>query len=258
MSDPSSQHTSTSEVLHASPGAKALTRLSAVDTVRARIRLSIESGLLPPGTKLPHLDDIAAGLEVSKATARRALEQLVDEHVLVRKRGRYGGTFVAKNLPKESGGATDVYRSATSVVRLLIDQRSLMESVIMFAAAQRATGSDCQKLEELTKKSERSTTWYEHHGYDVKFHRYCAHMSQLQEMDTYLDTYHTLHRYFVPYPMEKIQPRLDEHRELIEAFRRNDAVKAVEITQRHVSVLRNEMFIGLTTSEAPEPPADLQ
>src|SRR5699024_3150629 len=126
----------------------------AVDTVRARIRLSIESGLLPPGTKLPHLDDIAAGLEVTKATARRALEQLVDEHVLVRKRGRYGGTFVAKNLPKESGGATDVYRSATSVVRLLIDQRSFMESVIMFAPARRAPAGDRRNQDDQTRKSE--------------------------------------------------------------------------------------------------------
>ena len=246
MDDVAPQHHSTSEVLHASPGAKALTRLSAVDTVRARIRLSIDSDLLPPGTKLPHLNDIAAGLEVSKATARRALEQLVNEHVLVRKRGRYGGTFVATEIPAESGDATDAYHSAASVVRLLIDQRSLMESTIMLAAAQHATESDCQKLEVLTEKSEASTTWYEHHKYDVQFHRHCAHMSRLQELGAYLDTYHTLHHYFVPYPMEKIQPRIDEHRELIEAFRANDAIRAAQITQRHVGALRNEMFIGLT------------
>lgn len=246
MSDEPIQVISDSEVLHLSAGAKALTRLSAVDTVRARIRLSIETGLLTPGTKLPHIDDIADGLEVSKATARRALEQLVDEHVLVRKPGRYGGTFVAEDLPAEAGDATAVYHSATSVVRRLIDQRSLMEATIMFTAAQRATEEDCRKLEKLTSKSEQSKTWYEHHKYDVQFHRHCANMSQLPEIDSYLDTYHMLHRYFVPYPMEKIQPRLDEHRELIDAFRRNDAVSAVEITRAHVGVLRDEMFIGLS------------
>ncbi|GAA2026957.1 hypothetical protein GCM10009720_03300 [Yaniella flava] len=246
MSDARPTYPSISEVLHASPGAKALTRLSAVDTVRARIRLSIESGLLSPGTKLPHLEDIAVGLEVSKATARRALEQLVEEDVLVRKRGRYGGTFVAENLPEETGDATAAYHSAASAIRLLIDQRSLMESTIMLAAAQHASEADCHKLEQLTKQSERSRTWYEHHAYDVKFHRHCANMSQLQETDAYLKTYHSLHKYFVPYPMEKIQPRLDEHRELIEAFRTNDSLKAVEITQAHVGVLREEMFIGLT------------
>lgn len=246
MSDEPIQNMPDSAVLHLSAGAKALTRLSAVDTVRARIRLSIETELLTPGTKLPHLEEIADGLEVSKATARRALEQLVAEHVLIRKPGRYGGTFVAEELPAESGDATSVYHSATAVVTQLIDQRSLMESTIMFAAAQRATPADCEKLENLTIKSEQSQTWYEHHKYDVQFHRHCAVMSQLPAVAAYLDVYHMLHRYFVPYPMAKIQPRLDEHRELIDAFRRNDAVRAVEITWAHVGVLRDEMFIGLS------------
>ena len=116
----------------------------------------------------------------------------------------------------------------------------------MFSAAQHASEADCHTLEQLTEQSEGSQTWYEHHAHDVQFHRHCADMSQLQEIDAYLDTYHNLHRYFVPYPMEKIQPRLDEHRELIRAFRENDPVKAVQVTQAHVGVLRKEMFIGLT------------
>src|SRR5699024_2715625 len=198
--------------------------------------------------KLPPIEQIAAGLEVSKATARRALEQLVEERVLVRKRGRYGGTFVAESLPTEAGDATAAYHSAASVVHLLIDQRSLMESTIMFAAAQQATESDCEKLEKLTEESENSMTWYEHHGYDVKFHEHCAMMTQLKEVDAYLDIYRTLHRYFVPYPMDKIQPRLREHRQLIATFRENDPIKAVEITRTHVNALRREMFIGLTKS----------
>lgn len=253
MSDEQVQDAAALEALHLSPGAKALTRLSAVDTVRARIRLSIESELLTPGTKLPHVDDIAAGLEVSKATARRALEQLVDERVLVRKPGRYGGTFVAEELPAKADEVTAVYHSATSVVKRLIDERSLMESTIMFAAAQHATEADCQHLEYLTQQSEQSQTWYEHHRYDVQFHRHCAVISQLPEVDAYLDTYHMLHRYFVPYPMEKIRPRLDEHRELIDAFRHHDAVRAVEITQAHVAALRDEMFIGLSRSASSIP-----
>lgn len=249
MSDPVTPSSPIDEALHALPSAKALTRLSAVDTVRARIRLSIESGLLTPRTKLPHVKDISGGLEVSQATARRALEQLVEEKVLVRKRGRYGGTFVAEQLPEEAGDATAVYHSAVSVIQLLIDQRTLMESTIMFYAARHATEADCQQLEELTLKSEHANTWYEHHRYDVQFHRHCVEMADLPETDAYLDIYHTLHRYFVPYPMDKIQPRLDEHRDLIDAFRVKDPIRAVEITRAHVGALRDEMFFGLTQKQ---------
>ena len=245
MTDSRTQSSPIDAALHALPSAKALTRLSAVDTVRARIRLSIESGLLTPETKLPHVNDIAEGLEVSQATARRALEQLVEENVLVRKRGRYGGTFVAAQLPEETGDATAAYHSAVSVIRLLIDQRSLMESTIMFYAARHATEADCQHLEALTVKSEQADTWYEHHRYDVQFHRHCVEMADLTETEAYLEIYHTLHRYFVPYPMDKIQPRLDEHRELIDAFRGKDAIRAVVITRGHVGALRDEVFFGL-------------
>jgi len=65
------------------------------------------------------------------------------------------------------------------------------------------TEDDCRKLEELTVKSEQAATWYEHHRHDVQFHRHCTDMSALPEVEAYLEIYHTLHQYFVPYPMEK-------------------------------------------------------
>ncbi|MFC7766818.1 GntR family transcriptional regulator [Leucobacter soli] len=86
-------------VLFTPPGSAALTRLSAVETVRARILLSIEHGLLAPGSRLPRLELIATGLEVSSITARRGLESLMDDGVLVRRPGRGGGTFVAETPP---------------------------------------------------------------------------------------------------------------------------------------------------------------
>ena len=53
-----------------------ITRLSALDTVRARIALAVEHGLLQPAERLPHNEDIADALDVSVTTARRALEKL--------------------------------------------------------------------------------------------------------------------------------------------------------------------------------------
>ena len=54
---------------------------------------AIESGRYGPGETLPSEAALAAGLGVSIGTLRRAVDELVAEHVVVRRQGR--GTFVA-------------------------------------------------------------------------------------------------------------------------------------------------------------------
>jgi len=55
----------------------------------------IESGACRPGQSLPNETTIARGLGVSVGTLRRAVDELVHEHVLVRRQGK--GTFVAQH-----------------------------------------------------------------------------------------------------------------------------------------------------------------
>ena len=61
--------------------------------VKRRLQRVIESGRCRPGHALPSEAAIARSLEVSIGTLRRAVDELVQEHVLVRRQGK--GTFVA-------------------------------------------------------------------------------------------------------------------------------------------------------------------
>lgn len=231
--------------LFAPPGAAALTRLSAVETVRARILLSIEHGLLGPGTRLPSTDFIASGLEVSAITARRALESLVADDVLIRRPGRGGGTFVAETLPDLQDSAVKTYRADSQAIHRLIDQRSLTESAIMHQAALNATPQQCDELDELILQSQRAEDWMEHHAPDSEFHHLCAEISALPEVPIYLSIYEALLKYFVPYPIEGLEASHEEHRALVAAFRTHDPVAAVTVTRAHVDALRREMFVAL-------------
>lgn len=56
---------------------------------------AIESGACAAGATLPSETEIAAAMGVSIGTLRRAVDELVAEHVLVRRQGR--GTFVARH-----------------------------------------------------------------------------------------------------------------------------------------------------------------
>ncbi|WP_084793304.1 FadR/GntR family transcriptional regulator [Glutamicibacter halophytocola] len=239
-------------LLHAAPGAAAVTRLSAVETVRARILLSVEHGLLVPGGKLPGTELIAAGLEVSVITARRGLESLVEDGVLERRRGRNGGTFVAQAPPELNDVAVQAFHDDVPEVLRLIDQRSLMESAIVAQAALNATEAQCQQLEELIRLSASAANWHEHHIPDTKFHRLVAEISALPEVPTYLSSYESLLKYFVPYPQEKLNEGRGHHQQLVEAFRKRDPLAAIAVTREHVDALRREMFFGLHA----EPPAE--
>lgn len=68
------------------------------DTV-GRLLETIRLGVLAPGESLPPERELAARLGVSRDTVREAIKSLSDAGYLVAKRGRYGGTFLAEELP---------------------------------------------------------------------------------------------------------------------------------------------------------------
>ena len=62
--------------------------------VKRQLIADIQSGAAAPGAALPNETELARRFEVSIGTVRRAVDELVAEHVLVRQQGR--GTFVGK------------------------------------------------------------------------------------------------------------------------------------------------------------------
>lgn len=62
--------------------------------VKRQLITDIQTGLAAPGAALPSEAELARRFEVSIGTVRRAVDELVADHVLIRQQGR--GTFVGK------------------------------------------------------------------------------------------------------------------------------------------------------------------
>ncbi|HYZ67770.1 MAG TPA: GntR family transcriptional regulator [Mycobacterium sp.] len=77
------------------------------DTVE-RLLQTIRLGVLQPGESLPPERELAARLGVSRDTVREAIKSLADAGYLVSRRGRYGGTFLAEELPRHTGDSSGV------------------------------------------------------------------------------------------------------------------------------------------------------
>lgn len=116
------------------------------DTV-ARLVQTVRLGVVAPGESLPAERELASLYAVSRDTVREAIRELADAGYLVRRRGRYGGTFVADPLPRPAGPGLVAAGELDDVLGL----RRVLEGGAARAAAGRALTAE-----------EREALWARH------------------------------------------------------------------------------------------------
>lgn len=229
------------------PAVAGIRRLSAVDSVRARISLAVDLGLLRPGEWLPGNDSIAAALGVSGITVRRALVALCQDGILERRRGRNGGTRVVSAPARSAVRETEAYRAAGEEAHRLIDQRLVIECGVAHLAARNAAATELDELAELAERMESAADWAEFHRLDEAFHLGVAAATGIEAVSRhYAPVLHELYRYYLPYPLDYLRGSNAEHHELVAALRRGAAAECADISHRHVAVLHEAMFVGLS------------
>jgi DNA-binding FadR family transcriptional regulator len=102
------------------------------DTV-GRLLETIKLGLLAPGESLPPERELATRLGVSRDTVREAIKSLAEAGYLVSRRGRYGGTFLADELPAPSADGIRFSRGD-------IDDALRLREILEVGAARMAAG----------------------------------------------------------------------------------------------------------------------
>jgi DNA-binding FadR family transcriptional regulator len=102
------------------------------DTV-GRLLETIKLGLLAPGESLPPERELATRLGVSRDTVREAIKSLGEAGYLVSRRGRYGGTFLADELPAPSADGVRFSRAD-------IDDALRLREILEVGAARMAAG----------------------------------------------------------------------------------------------------------------------
>lgn len=238
----------------ASPSLGAIRRTTAVDTVRARISLAVELGMLSPGQRLPAPDETARAFEVSEMTVRRAYRSLVDDGVVVRRRGNSGGTFIAEAPPSGTGDGIDAYRADAAHVHALIDQRATLEAglaaVVARGGADSASSDRLSRLDELVRLMASVPDWAGFREADTAFHAELALLADLPgATDLHHRVSHELYAYFIPYRIDYLRASNDEHAVLVDALRAGDAAAASRLAFDHVAELHDSMYVGL-----PHPP----
>ena len=228
------------------PALTGIRRLSALDTVRARIALAIELGLLRPGERLPPNGEIARALGVGDITVRRALVSLCEDGVLERRRGRNGGTLVAVDAPAGRVGEIKAYEESTAEVRELIDHRLVLESGLAQLVALRRPDESIDRLRDLVHRMDAATSWAEFHDLDAEFHlTVAAAGAPAPAVKQYGQVLRELYRFYLPYPMSALRASNREHELRVQALADQEPATAALVTRAHVGELHRTMFVGL-------------
>ena len=225
------------------PLLRPIRRMSGQETVRARIGLAVQLGLLRPGEQLPSLVAIAQALDVSEMTVRRALTSLTVDGVLERRPGRTGGTFVSEH-PKRPQVPGE-YAAAAEAIRGLIDTRLALEIGIVHQASASLSAKVVKSLRTLVDQMDVAETWAEFHNLDARFHQSLCDAALPRAAGHYAGVLHELYQFYLPYPVEYLRASNAEHRTLLAAIADGDPGVACDVACRHVSVLHDTMFIGL-------------
>jgi DNA-binding GntR family transcriptional regulator len=93
-----------------------------------RLQSAIESGQLPPGARIENEVELADQLNISRPTIRRAIRELVDKGLLVRRRGV--GTQVLSGPLKRSSELTSLFDALTQSNRTPTTKVLLHEAIV--------------------------------------------------------------------------------------------------------------------------------
>ncbi len=148
---------------------------NALEDAVARLMQTIRLGVVAPGEALPAERELAQRFSVSRDTVRDAIRELADAGYLVPRRGRYGGTFVAEELPV--GGRVDL---APGELDELLALRDVLETGAARAAAVR--GGSPELAARLAACRKAAPTEYRRH--DSLLHLAVAEASGIPSLVT--------------------------------------------------------------------------
>ncbi len=216
-----------------------------VEETVERIAGVIKARLVKVGDQLPPERELAQRLGISRSTLRGALRILVDAGYLEVRRGRAGGTFVARwpDLPRarERRAVLDRIRHE---IPAILDFRRAVEPAVAELAAERASPGEVRELAQLLahmRGTERNFPVYR--AYDARFHVGIAAaakspllLDSVVRLQTSLTEVLDL---IVHHSEEVLRHSTEYHRRILEAIRDHRPARARQLMLDHILATEN-------------------
>ncbi|MDH3885676.1 MAG: GntR family transcriptional regulator [Desulfobacterales bacterium] len=196
------------------------------EEIANNLRELIMSGELQEGDKIKE-DELCSSMGISKTPLREALRVLSVEGLIKLVPNR--GSFVSTPTFEE--------------IREMFDVMSVLEGICARAAAEKMSAKDLAALEKLHGKLEKNFKRRAQREYiriNNQFHSFVQELAgnrTLNQIVNGLRQKILLYRYQSLNLPERFEQSIQEHRDLIEAFRKKDSKKTETLMRRHLKTL---------------------
>jgi GntR family transcriptional regulator, transcriptional repressor for pyruvate dehydrogenase complex len=199
-----------------------------------RLGTAIKLGLLPPGTRLPAERELCRRLGIARSTLRQALTALTQSGHVFARRGRRGGTFVSDPQPPADPPSPEMLARW----RETCDRRLTVELGVAVLAAERARPADLLALDQLESTLENSLEDFPaYRQADIRLHVGLAEAadspSLVRAMTEVQGAMSDLIAY-IAHPPQVLTSSNAQHRRLLAAVRKGDALRAVKAMTEHL------------------------
>lgn len=207
-------------------------------TVR-RLGEAIGLGLIEVGERLPPEAELASMLAIAPMTLREALRILREAGYLETRRGRGGGTFVRRSLPRQPAREARRHLEHLTVEELsdLMDYRVAVSGAAVELAAERRSDADLRALEGLVERMAELDVFPPYRRLDHRFHlavASAARSPRLVTAETAIQADLAKLLRLIPESAEMLHVSNEQHRELVAAIRARSGPRAREAMEAHV------------------------
>ncbi len=211
------------------------------DQIKTVLKQAILDGHFKPGDKFPPEVEIAAKYEVSKASAREALRELESEGLIQKKRGVFGGSFVAAPGPEKiMDVVSNAYLFGDVTASDLAELRRILEPGLAAMAAERRTEEDLAAMaaciEQVSRSIDNGTP---DQTLAISFHRLIADACHNPFISALMASLvHVFQQVLAKTPdMETAKQDLVYNRLFYECIRDRDKQRAAEVMADHFDTL---------------------
>lgn len=202
---------------------------------------------LQPGDKLPNEYVLAQNLDVGRSTLREAVRSLVSRNILEVRQG--SGTYVSQRMGiTEDPLGFAFVKDTLKLTEDLFALRYILEPEVSMLAAIHGTEEEVNYLEEIALEIEENieTTDQLHFELDIEFHSLIAKMSGNIAMNHLIPVINesiTLYNSYYTNEESKIDA-VHAHKEIVEAIRERDPIRAKYAMQLHIATNQRQLEIN--------------
>lgn len=224
-----------------------LTASLGVGSIVSRLKRAIVTGVYADGDRIPPERNLATAFGAARSTIRKALDQLEQEGLVMRRVG--SGTFV--NYAGPINGHTDEIADFISPLQL-IDARLAVEPYIARLAALHATQRDLEAMAAVLDKLEAAgsdkNVFTEH---DVDFHLCLARSARNPLL---LHVYGEINQVRARGQWDAMKEKIlsarqiaaynRQHRQIYEALCRRDGQRVSDLITEHLEKARQDLIVA--------------